>query len=360
MSKTIKTQKETIFSEKVLAWFAVGGRKDLPWQQKICPYYIWLSEIMLQQTQVKTVIPYFERFISTFPTLEKLAAAPLDHILHLWTGLGYYTRARNLHKTAKIIVDNLGGEFPTEVSQLMNLPGIGRSTAGAICAAAFNQAATILDGNVKRVLSRYAGIDGWPGDKVIEKQLWQLAENFTPDQLCRNYNQAMMDLGALICTRTKPQCNLCPLQSDCIAYASGDPQQFPGKKTRKILPIKSGYMLLLQNLAGNILLEQRPALGLWGGLWCLPEFSGSLDELTIWCRQHYDLQVETIQLLSAFRHTFSHFHYDIQPCQILVTPLGALINEDKPTLWYDSQDPPKIGLSKPCQFLLKGNHHVLV
>src|SRR5690606_6541720 len=209
------------FAQRVLVWFDQHGRKHLPWQQGITPYRVWLSEIMLQQTQVATVIPYFERFIARFPDVQSLAAAPIDDVLHLWTGLGYYARARNLHRCAQTIVRDYGGEFPASVAALSELPGIGRSTAGALASIAHQQRAAILDGNVKRVLARHHAIDGWPGTTQTLSQLWQFAEQHTPDKRSDHYTQAMMDLGATVCTRSKPACDHCPVADSCIAYAQG-------------------------------------------------------------------------------------------------------------------------------------------
>ena len=227
------------FNKAVLKWFDKHGRKDLPWQQDITPYRVWLSEIMLQQTQVTTVIPYYHRFLESFADVEALAAAPVDAVLHLWSGLGYYARARNLHKCAQLVVEKHGGEFPNDVDALCELPGIGRSTAGAICSIAFKQPAVILDGNVKRVLARYLAHEGWPGKTAVHNSLWQHAEFFTPNKRTDNYNQAMMDLGATLCTRSKPACTTCPLQDNCKAYAEGNQSRLPRQETEKSLTGKS-------------------------------------------------------------------------------------------------------------------------
>jgi A/G-specific adenine glycosylase len=340
------------FQKAVLTWFKKNGRKNLPWQLAITPYRVWVSEIMLQQTQVTTVIPYFERFMNEFPTIEKLASADADHVMHLWTGLGYYSRARNLHKTAKIITTDLQGQFPNTLEALSALPGIGRSTAAAIISIAFNKRATILDGNVKRVLSRYIGIDQWPGNKAIEQQLWKVAEFYTPQKQCREYTQVMMDLGATLCTRTKPACHECPLQASCVAFASGEPEKFPGKKATKALPIKKGFMLVLYKSDGTILLEQRPPVGLWGGLWCLPEYSAEFENINEWCKKQYGLEIGKLNAGIGFRHTFSHFHYDISPLHALVKKDVLRISEQKTFLWYDLDNPAKIGLAKPIQSIL--------
>lgn len=354
MKKNITLQlKPAQFQKAVLSWYEKNGRKDLPWQKAINPYRVWVSEIMLQQTQVTTVIPYFERFMKEFPTVKKLAAADIDHVMHLWTGLGYYTRARNLHKTAKLITANFKEQFPNTVEELCELPGIGRSTAAAIISIAFQQRATILDGNVKRVLSRYIGIRDWPGDKVIEQQLWKTAEKYTPKNRCHEYTQVMMDLGATLCTRSKPACHDCPMQTTCIAFASGQPEKFPGKKPAKKLPVKKGYMLVLQKMDGTILLEQRPPAGLWGGLWCLPEYFEDVDDIIGWCKKQYGLVIETLNVDLSFRHTFSHFHYDISPIHATIKKQISHISEHKPLLWYDLQNPVKVGLAKPIQSILE-------
>ena len=229
------------FQQAVLGWFKHSGRSDLPWQQSINPYRVWVSEIMLQQTQVATVIPYFERFMQSFPTVDKLATAPLDNVLHHWTGLGYYARARNLHKTAQIICTTHNGQFPDDIEQLTDLPGIGRSTAGAIRSIAFKKPAAILDGNVKRVLARFAGVAGWPGKSSVHNQLWEIAESFSPQTHTADYSQAMMDLGATLCTKTSPNCCECPLATDCLANAQGNPQDFPVKSQKRNYPSKKPY-----------------------------------------------------------------------------------------------------------------------
>jgi len=249
----------------VLAWYDSHGRRHLPWQQDTTPYRVWISEIMLQQTQVSTVIPYYERFLQRFPDVQALAAAPIDEVLHLWTGLGYYARARNLHKAAQLLVERFDGEFPETVEEVAGLPGIGRSTAGAILSLSRQQRAVILDGNVKRVLSRFHAV----GDtgSAQEKILWQHAEAHTPQKRVHHFNQVMMDLGATVCTRAKPACLLCPLQSHCAALKEGEPTAYPAKKAARAVPEKSTTLLVLLNAEGEVLLEQRPPAGIWGGLW---------------------------------------------------------------------------------------------
>lgn len=259
--------KPAIFQQNVLAWFDQQGRKDLPWQQNITPYRVWLSEIMLQQTQVVTVIPYFQAFITKFPDVESLAQAPVDEVLQLWSGLGYYARARNLHKAARIICEQ--GRFPDTLDGLMALPGIGQSTAGAILSIAFNKSHPILDGNVKRVLARFKAIPGWTGNSQTNKQLWEISANLTPEIRVAEYTQAMMDLGATVCTRSKPACEKCPLTTACMAFLTQTAANFPTPKKAKALPVKQLVFLLLHNTQ-QVLLEKRPPTGIWGDYGAYP------------------------------------------------------------------------------------------
>ncbi|MDO3387948.1 A/G-specific adenine glycosylase [Gilvimarinus sp. SDUM040013] len=340
-----------VFSKAVLAWFDEHGRKHLPWQHDVTPYRVWLSEIMLQQTQVATVIPYFERFTEQYPTVQALAAAPLDEVLHLWTGLGYYARARNLHKCAQQVVTNHAGKFPDTVEQLAELPGIGESTAGAIVSIAFEKHAAILDGNVKRVLARYYAIDGWPGQSGPLKVLWDKARLHTPQQRCNHYTQAMMDLGATLCTRTKPACERCPLGDGCVARATGRQLDYPGKKPKKDKPVKSTYLLMLRAPTGELLLQQRPAVGIWGGLWSFPEYPMDTD-LNAECAQRYG-QPNTLELWDCYRHTFSHYHLDITPAYIELAALPDQVMEAGPSLWYNVHQPESVGLAAPVKRLLE-------
>ncbi|WP_323846398.1 A/G-specific adenine glycosylase [Microbulbifer magnicolonia] len=316
------------FQQAVLTWFDRHGRKDLPWQQDINPYRVWVSEIMLQQTQVTAVIPYFERFMASFPTLASLAQAPLDRVLAHWSGLGYYARARNLHKCAQTVVSDYCGEFPRDVEALTALPGIGRSTAGAIASISMGLKAPILDGNVKRVLARLHAVAGWPGQTAVANRLWQLAETYTPDQRGNHYTQAMMDLGATVCTRSKPRCGDCPLADACAARARGNPQGYPGKKPRVEKPVRSATMLLLEH-DGDIYLEQRPPSGIWGGLWCPPQLDeddGGEASAQEWLAVR-DLHAQQIQTLPPMRHTFTHFHFDISPVWVQLQNLPAQVAE---------------------------------
>lgn len=291
------------FDQRVLQWFDEHGRKHLPWQQNPSSYRVWISEIMLQQTQVATVIPFYERFMSSYPTLASLAQSPIDDVLSHWSGLGYYARARNLHRCAQQVVKDHAGELPKTLEELEALPGIGRSTAGAILSLAHGIPEPILDGNVKRVLARHQAIDGWPGQTAVLKRLWVLSEELTPKKCCGPFNQAMMDLGATLCTRTKPNCVACPVADDCQGLASGNPTAFPGKKPKKEKPVKSTVMLLIRNEANRIYLQKRPPSGIWGGLWSLPEV-GETDEAAMEAAM-------TGASVMRFRHTFSHYHLDI-------------------------------------------------
>jgi A/G-specific adenine glycosylase len=339
-----------LFSEQLLQWFDIAGRKDLPWQQDICPYRVWVSEIMLQQTQVSTVIPYYLRFMARFPDIVSLALAPNDEVLALWTGLGYYARARNLHKAAKMICEDFGGVFPGDPETIQTLPGIGRSTAAAIYSIAIGGRAPILDGNVKRVLSRYAAIDGWPGIKDVESQLWLLAEDLTPKKRVADYTQAIMDLGATLCTRSKPKCPECPIQSGCEAYAAGTQTNYPGKKPKKVTPVREIHLLIIENPAGEILLEQRPNSGIWGGLWSLPEAIDA-DAASHYLDNTLNAKGQ-IQAWPNIRHTFSHFHLDITPLHIKLKSDISTTMEPREMLWYKGHSNQQVGLAAPVKKLL--------
>ncbi|KGT93856.1 adenine glycosylase [Erwinia typographi] len=337
------------FSRQVLDWYQRFGRKTLPWQLEKTPYKVWLSEVMLQQTQVATVIPYFERFMARFPEITDLAAAPLDEVLHLWTGLGYYARARNLHKAAKRVAEQHGGKFPQTFAEVADLPGVGRSTAGAILSLSLGQHFPILDGNVKRVLARCYAVSGWPGKKEVEKRLWQIAEEVTPAAGVSQFNQAMMDLGAMVCTRSKPKCEICPLNLGCTAYASGSWANYPGKKPKQTLPVRTGWLLMMQQ-GQEVWLEQRPPVGLWGGLFCFPQFA-TQPELRQWLS---DRRIEGAKLQqdTAFRHTFSHFHLDIVPMWLELPAAGVVMDEGA-GLWYNLAQPQSVGLAAPVERLLQ-------
>ena len=339
------------FANKVLNWFEHHGRKDLPWQQNPTPYRVWVSEIMLQQTQVKTVIPYFESFMAAFPNVEALANAPQDEVLHLWTGLGYYARARNLHKAAGQVAKELNGGFPQDIEGLCELPGIGRSTAGAIVSLAMGKRASILDGNVKRVLARYHRVDGWPGQSAVHNRLWEIADQYTPTERCAEYTQAMMDLGATLCTRSQPACERCPLSGSCEAFAEGDQSAYPGKKPRKKLPVKTTHFLIARSGGGDILLEKRPQQGIWGGLWCFPEVEG-IDAGRQHCIDNWGSEPKDLAPLDSFRHTFSHYHLDITPVLAELDSEPNTVMEGDRQLWYNLRQPPQIGLAAPVAALL--------
>ncbi|MDP5187445.1 MAG: A/G-specific adenine glycosylase [Alishewanella sp.] len=343
-------QYATWFAEQLVHWQRQHGRNNLPWQVQKSPYKTWLSEVMLQQTQVATVIPYFERFVQRFPDIQSLAQAPIDEVLHLWTGLGYYARARNLHKAAVEIVTEHAGQFPTDFEQIVALPGIGRSTAGAILSLALGQHYPILDGNCKRVLARFAGIAGWPGQKQVEQQLWQLAEQLTPADTFAEFNQGMMDLGASLCSRSKPRCAECPLQRHCLAALQGDQALYPGKKPKKAIPEKQSFWLLLQHQQ-QVYMLQRPASGLWGGLFGFLEFNSA--ELRDEYLALQGLAAMPQHELAGFRHTFSHFHLWIQPMLLKLERLPAMVQEQSTATWFTIDPIPEVGLSAPAKQLLQ-------
>ena len=340
------------FSGRLLNWFDEHGRKNLPWQQNRSAYRVWLSEIMLQQTQVITVIPYFERFIKAFPTVKDLAVADEDEVLHLWSGLGYYARARNLHKAAKKVCEEFSAELPEDIESMMSLPGIGRSTAAAILAQAHGLRHAILDGNVKRVLSRFHAVQGWPGNKKIEAILWQHAERHTPETRLADYTQAMMDLGATLCTRAHPGCESCPLNQACMALAERRVAELPTPKPKKSKPVKSARMLVLINDQRQILLEKRPPTGIWGGLWSLPEIAMDAD-VESYCQQQWQFKVAEIEDVESFRHTFSHYHFDITPCHVQVKNPSQCVMEAEQQVWYNSTQNHRLGLAAPVQTILK-------
>ncbi len=338
-------------SPDLLKWFDHAGRHDLPWQQSVNPYRTWVSEIMLQQTQVKTVIPYYNRFMQRFPDLQSLGRAPIDEVLHLWSGLGYYARGRNLHKTAQIIISEYAGIFPTIIDVLITLPGIGRSTAGAILALSQNQRHPILDGNVKRVLTRYHGITGWPGDKQVEQQLWKLAEQETPKKQVAEYTQAIMDLGATLCTRTRPACDRCPLANACYTCAHNLQTSLPTRKGKKTLPLKQAIFVIIENKLGEILLQKRPPTGIWGGLWSLPECPMDTDILT-WLKQQFGSTVSQLTELPSRRHTFSHFHLEIRPYRAMLRATKLAVRDEGEVRWYHPGKPTRLGMAAPVKKIL--------
>jgi len=302
---------------------------------------------MLQQTQVITVIPYYLRFMRAFPGLNSLANAPLDRVLEQWSGLGYYSRARNLHKAARIIASEHEGAFPARFAEVMALPGIGQSTAGAILAQALEQRHAILDGNVKRVLSRYHAVDGWPGKIQVQKQLWQYAERHTPDDRIADFTQAIMDLGATLCTRASPQCTVCPLHTDCTAHIKGMTRRYPAPRPKKQLPVKTARLLILTDTeSGRILLEKRPPTGIWGGLWSLPE-ADTNEKIEQVCQQRWGMEILHNKDLNTFRHTFSHYHFDITPCKVQVRVKAVVVREQANIAWCQSGEAKKRALAAP-------------
>ena len=342
------------FADRLLGWYDQHGRHALPWHQDRNAYRVWVSEIMLQQTQVTTVIPYFQAFMERFPTLRDLAEAPVDDVLGHWSGLGYYARARNLQKAAIQVMEDHGGEFPRDQEALEALPGIGRSTAAAIIAQAWNQRAVILDGNVKRVLARYHAVPGWPGQTATLNALWQHAEDHTPNTRPRDYTQAIMDLGALVCTRSRPDCERCPVSDGCVAYANGEIHLYPGRKPKKEKPEKTTWMVILEDLDGRILLERRPPSGIWGGLWSLPELDPAYgaDELQQACEQSLGLDCGEPELISGFRHTFSHYHLHIQPARLNLTGGANTVADSDHLKWLHRHEALNLGLPAPIRSLL--------
>ena len=340
------------FTERLLAWFEIHGRHHLPWQQNRTPYRVWISEVMLQQTQVATVIPYFERFMARFPNVESLATAPLDEVLHLWTGLGYYARARNLRACAQVLAAHHGGEFPDGIEAVMALPGIGRSTAGAILALAHGMRQPILDGNVKRVLARWHGIDGWPGEAKTQSQLWKFAEAHTPEDRIADYTQAIMDLGAGVCTRSKPRCADCPVNKGCIAHRDGLTAALPVRKPARALPTRQTIMLLLRDSRGRVLLERRGPTGVWAGLWSLPEASDEQTAKLEIARVH-DIATSAIvfQALPAFTHGFSHYRLDVTPLALTMEPSAHVADHDDKR-WLQPVEAAVLGLPAPVRKLI--------
>ena len=336
----------------LLPWFKQHGRHDLPWQQDASPYRVWVSEIMLQQTQVKTVIPYFIRFVERFPDAGALAETPLDRVLHLWTGLGYYARARNMHRAAQVIARDFAGRLPDDLNALVALPGIGRSTAGAIMTLGHGRSAPILDGNVKRVLARFYGIYGWPGHREVEKRLWELAERETPQRETAAYTQAIMDLGATVCTRSGPRCADCPLASGCHAFRHGEQLRLPTGRTRNSLPVRRVVFAVLENEQGEILLEKRPPTGIWGGLWSFPEYRSD-TELVDWINTRAVLVSKALTTLPQIRHSFSHFHLDITPVKAVIRDKADTIGDNEAFLWYAPEHGPEIGMAAPVKALME-------
>ncbi|WP_047392240.1 A/G-specific adenine glycosylase [Chitinibacter sp. ZOR0017] len=336
------------FATRLIAWQREHGRHGLPWQVAD-GYHVWLSEIMLQQTQVTTVLDYYPRFLAKFPTIFDLAAAPLDDVLALWSGLGYYTRARNLHKCAQAVVAQYGGQFPSDPALVAELPGIGRSTAAAITAFSYGTRAAILDGNVKRVLTRWAGIEGYPGVKAVENRLWDLANALLPAAGIEAYTQGLMDLGATVCTPKKPTCLTCPMSADCQARLSNRQAELPTPKPKKAVPEKSTVMLIIRNTQGQILLQKRPPTGIWGGLWSLPEVDSTLTASEL-AAQQLGLDIELEPALPDFVHVFTHYKLTITPQPAYVT--GAQAVRSDQTQWFSQQEALAAGIPTPVRKLL--------
>ena len=341
-----------VIAPLLLAWHARAGRHDLPWQRKRSPYRVWVSEIMLQQTQVTTVIPYYQRFMARFPDVVTLAAAPLDEVLHLWSGLGYYARARNLHRAAVRIREEFAGEFPRTFEAIQALPGIGRSTAGAILALARGERFAILDGNARRVLARYFGVAGATGDAAVLRQLWQLAEAQTPAAEVAAYTQAIMDLGATVCVRRRPLCSQCPLARSCSAHHSGRQHEIPAPRRGALRHHRSVFMVVALQETGEVLLERRPESGVWGGLWCLPEFS-TVTAADAFIRATLGDECPAARPLQTLEHGFTHFDLEITPLLVRCARAGEGVGEGA-TLWYNIRSPQRVGLPAPITALLSG------
>ena len=341
------------FAERLIGWFDLHGRRGLPWQTDRTPYRVWVSEIMLQQTQAANVAPYFSRFMSAFPSVEILAATDLDRVLAIWAGLGYYARARNLHAAARKVVRNYGGEIPATVEGLMSLPGVGRSTAGAVLALAHGKRAAILDGNARRVLARYEAVEGWPGRAAVQRVLWAHAERCTPRARVADYTQAIMDLGATLCTRVRPRCGECPLTADCKARIRGLQAMLPTPRPRRARPRRDVRMLLIVNPEREVLLERRPPNGIWGGLYSLPELATEEDPRD-WCRRHLGVDVREPAARSPLKHGFSHFDLMIHPVEIRLQTTGNAVMDRDGWLWYNPEQEARVGVAAPIAVLLKG------
>ena len=339
------------FASAILNWFDRYGRHDLPWQKETTPYRVWISEIMLQQTRVSTVIPYFQYFMKSFPIVKALALAKIDDVLAHWSGLGYYARAHNLHRTAQIIHTTYRDHFPKTVAALSVLPGIGRSTAGAILSLGMNKHAIILDGNAKRVLARFCTINVPINQKTGINLLWHFAEKYTPKNHFRDYNQAIMDIGAIICTRTKPKCVLCPLKTGCSAYQQSRQTEFPTKKAKANRPKKAVYMLLLKNPEGNIFLQRRPPVGVWGGLWSFPECQIK-ENIEAWCQIKLGIKATVQEQWGSLFHQFTHFQLEIKPVLLRVKTKQTQTMDCGTRIWYKANSALPGGVSAPVARLL--------
>jgi A/G-specific adenine glycosylase len=341
-----------VFAGQLLDWFDAHGRHDLPWQHPRTPYRVWLSEIMLQQTQVRVVVPYFERFVAALPDIAALAAAPLDDVFALWSGLGYYARARNLHAAAQRCVDQSGGELPRDIDALVALPGIGRSTAGAILAQAWGDRHPILDGNVKRVLARYHAIEGWPGLPAVERQLWTFAERHLPERRLPDYTQAQMDFGATLCTRFDPACAICPLHSDCAALRDGRVAELPTPRPAKALPQRSAVVLLARDHDERVLLQRRPPTGVWASLWSLPEAEDALAARA-WFDRYLLGDYEAAKPMATIAHGFSHYRLELQPLRLEHVAMRAQVADNSDLRWVASEQLRSLGIPAPIRKLLQ-------
>lgn len=336
------------FAHRLIRWHKSHGRHDLPWQNTRDPYRIWVSEIMLQQTQVAAVIPYFQRFMARFPDVASLAAAPIDTVLEHWSGLGYYARARNLHAAARLIHMQHAGQFPRDAADIAALPGIGRSTAAAIGAFAFGVRGAILDGNVKRVLARCFGIAGYPGEAAVQARMWALAESLLPETNIEIYTQALMDLGATLCTRRKPRCDDCPQQTVCVAYQTQRTAELPDVKPKAALPQRETVMLILQQ-GGEVLLEKRPTSGIWGGLWSFPEVEPAAI-LQMHLVQRFGVQARRVMPLAPLAHGFTHYRLNILPLWVETSPP----RQTKPgQVWLSLEDARGAAIPTPVRMLLQ-------
>jgi len=340
--------QDLLFAERLLSWWDQHGRKDLPWQHPRTPYRVWIAEIMLQQTQVKTVIPYFNRFLERFPDLHSLASASSDDVLASWSGLGYYARARNLHKAARICVADFDSLVPDTAQALQSLPGIGASTANAIFSQAFDQPAVVLDGNVKRALSRHGAVTGWPGKSSVHKKLWCMAEELLPASRGADYTQAIMDLGATLCTRANPTCGDCPVNSDCDARLQNSVLDFPATRPKIKIAEKSFRMLILKDGHGRVLLERRPPAGIWGSLWSLPA-----DDNGEALEQRLGIDLQGMQRLPGLQHQLTHIRMAINPLmgELEPSPKGVECSPEQD--WFDGEEWPKLGLPAPVRKLLE-------
>jgi A/G-specific adenine glycosylase len=347
-----ETDTAAPIAPRLLAWFGVHGRHDLPWQRERTPYSVWVSEVMLQQTQVSTVIPFYLRFMSRFPTAVALAAAPLDDVLSLWAGLGYYARGRNLWRAARIVAEQHSGRLPETFAELLALPGIGRSTAGAILAQALGSRLPILDGNVKRVLARYHAVDGWPGDTVVQKALWDYAERHTPHEQVADYTQAIMDLGATLCTRVRPACTVCPLATDCAACRSGTQAKYPAPRPKRARAHRRVTVLVVEDPQGRVLLERRPARGVWGGLYSLPEL-GAGETTAEWCGRELGAHVSAEHELATIEHAFTHFDLDLEPRLLRLAAAPSVVNDRDDRFWHVPSTELEVGIPAPVAVLFR-------